>query len=175
MSDAQVMAKPYSDYERKIQRESAAWVRDHPDRGFSTPPQAMATRIERFLATLRQLEAGLVAVTAERNAYRRVVDAYRLGRPIHDAIQRHRFYAECHEQRHEIEMQKQDIEIADALAGLPQLSGNSGGVAAAAGILADTWDGEPPEIVEMLVVEEHDMEVPTVDPNDELIVDFVAE
>ena len=37
-------------------------------------------------------------------------------------------------------------ETTDALEAVPQPSGNSGGFAAAAGILADTWDGEPSEV-----------------------------
>ncbi len=102
----------------------------------STKPVPKAYHIKvmrRYEATVRQLEEGLAAVTAERDAYKAFFDVWR-GRNEAKRV------AEIYE----IYMGKP--EWASALKAIADLEGDtSGGFAAAAGILADTWDGEPSE------------------------------
>ena len=107
-----------------------------------------ATELLRWEATLRQLEEVLAGVTAELETER---DAYRaffswwLGKDTVESALVDHVYALVMAN----ESSKDAAAWRAALEGirdLPQPSGNSGGFEAAAGILADTWDGEKSEV-----------------------------
>ncbi len=116
----------------------------------------------RWDATVCQLEAGLAAVTAERDvewnargvaqaalakmteerdAYRAFFDAWLNEKPLEREIA---FYQGAYGFKRRLAF----VAALEIIAALPfsQPSGNSGGFAAAAGILADTWNGEPAEV-----------------------------
>ncbi len=102
-----------------------------------------------YEATLRQLEQGLAAVTAERDAYKAAIHAMIWDSTLPNLIAHYRtratrnFHAPIGEKFRAIIVR---LEAIRNLGTAPQPSGNSGGFEAAAGILADTWDGEPSEV-----------------------------
>ena len=158
-----------------------------PDHTFTS--KGAAAEMLRLCATIRQLEGGLVAVTAERDkalrerdhwitrlhveqekhtdtdaartrwlfkaaelererdAYKAFVDAWLCDRDPAVAAQVYMEWRAVNGpggNERWVAAVEALWEIAD-LEDKPQPSGNSGGFAAAAGILADTWDGEKPE------------------------------
>ena len=158
--------KPLGAAELKAVQAHARYFAFHgPDHTFTS--KGAAAEMLRLCATVRQLEQGLAAVTAERDAernacgiaqaerdaYKAVVDGLLAYEGLESTIGLYRGLAE---DAKGIEMSPHHPggfcwsayfdRMADALEGLPQPSGNSGGFAAAAGILANTWDGEPSEV-----------------------------
>ncbi len=116
----------------------------------STKPVPKAYHIKvmrRYEATLRQIEEGLAAVTAERDAYKAFVDAWLCDRDPAVAAQVYMEWRAVNGPGGNerwvaaVEALREIADLEDKL----QPSGNSGGFAAAAGILAGTWDGEKPE------------------------------
>ena len=136
---------PFTDEERTFRVEGARQSVGMPG----------SAGILRWDATLRQLEEGLAAVTAERDVEwnargeaERERDAYRwVVLELLDDKTLAEFIATV-EQCGWGELR--EGRILDAVRGLGSLvirppSGSPGGFAAAAGIPADTWDGEPSE------------------------------
>ncbi len=156
-----VMSKkylPFTEEERKRrvedQRLGCVGI-DDPGRWDATLRQREAALheagkdVHRLMALNRQLEEVLAGVTAERNAYKGAIHAMIWDSTLPNLIAHYRTRATLNFHQPIGEKFRTIIARLEAIRDLgvaPQPSGNSGGFAAAAGILADTWDGEPSEV-----------------------------
>ena len=141
-------AKPFTAEDRATGMMAANWTLTHRTQ-CSTEVIDAAHQERRWDATLRQLEEGLAAVTAERDAYKGAIHAMIWDSTLPNLIAHYRTRATLNFHQPIGEKFRTIIARLEAIRDLgvaPQLSGNSGGFAAAAGILADTWDGEKSEV-----------------------------
>ena len=144
-------AKPFTTEERAemAERIEQCVYWGTPNAQADTLYSAACLQIARYESTVIQVEEGLAAVTAERNAYKGAIHAMIWDSTLPNLIAHYRTRATLNFHQPIGEKFRTIIARLEAIRDLgvaSQPSGNSGGFAAAAGILADTWDGEKSEV-----------------------------